>query len=233
VNSEQQLLYHAAADCFIDAGKFAWHFARGKLRRDPIYFSLLKQGLLPNQGKLLDLGCGQGILLALLAAARKQFETGAWPKDWPPPPKLAMHGIELREDSVRTAQRVLDSGITVERGDLRHASLTPCSVVVILDVLHYLDETSQRKLLERVAAALEPGGVLLMREGNAAAGISFQVTQWAERIAGIGHGHLWLPMYYRSTAQWIRLLEELGFTVTTQPMSQGTPFSNVLLIARR
>jgi|GEM_PF-248563 len=234
VNSEQQSLYHAAADCFIDAGKFPWHFARGKLRRDPIYFALLKQGLLPDQGRLLDLGCGQGILLALLAAARKQFETGAWPKDWPAPPlKLAMQGIELREDSVRTAQRVLEDGITVEQGDLRQASLTPCSVVVILDVLHYLDEASQRKLLERVAASLEAGGVLLVREGNAAAGISFQITQWAERIAGIAHGHLWLPMHYRSTAQWIGLLEDLGFAVTTQPMSEGTPFSNVLLIARR
>ena len=128
---------------------------------------------------------------------------------------------------------MLEDGITVEQCDLRQASLTPCSVVVILDVLHYLDETSQRKLLKRVAASLEASGVLLVREGNAAAGISFQITQWAERIAGIAHGHLWLPMYYRSTAQWIRLLEDLGFTVATQPMSEGTPFSNVLLIARR
>ena len=36
----------------------------------------------------------------------------------------------------------------------------------------------------------------------------------------------------RTLADWIAYLESLGFTVHSQPMSQGTPFANVLLVAK-
>ena len=39
--------------------------------------------------------------------------------------------------------------------------------IVISDVLHYLPYDAQEKLLERTMDALNPGGVLLVREGNA------------------------------------------------------------------
>lgn len=68
------------------AGRFAWHFARGKLAFDPVFPALLSLGLVPDQARILDLGCGQGLLLALLTAARDRFESGGWPADWPPPP---------------------------------------------------------------------------------------------------------------------------------------------------
>ncbi len=215
-------------------GRYAWHFARGKLRHDPVFFALLKLGLLPGQGQLLDLGCGQGILMALLLAARKQFAIGQWPEGWPPPPlQLAMRGIELRDDCVRAAQGALKSDATVERGDIQSIAFAPCSAIVLLDVLHYLSDSAQLQLLERIAASLEPGGVLLLRESDANAGVSFHVTQWAERAAGITRGLLWHKMHYRSTDQWIRLLELYGFAVTAHPMSEGTPFSNMLLVAQR
>jgi hypothetical protein len=33
-------------------------------------------------------------------------------------------------------------------------------------------------------------------------------------------------------SDWCSALTELGFTVTTLPMNKGTPFANILLIAR-
>jgi len=234
MNAQIKSLYDSTTASFIGEGRHAWHFARGKLRHDPVFFSLLKLGVLPDQGQLLDLGCGQGILMALILAARKQFALGQWPEGWPPPPlQLAMRGIELRDDCVRAAQGALNSEATVERGDIQSIAFARCSAVVLLDVLHYLSDSAQLQLLERIAASLEPGGVLLLRETDASAGVSFQITQWAERAAGIGRGLLWHKMHYRSTVQWIQLLERYGFTVSTQPMSEGTPFSNTLLIARR
>ena len=79
-------LLDAAAQPFRRAGIWTWQHARGKLRFDPVYFSLLRRGLLPNDGTLLDLGCGQGILLALIAAAGRQFRCGNWPAGWHAPP---------------------------------------------------------------------------------------------------------------------------------------------------
>ena len=53
-------------------------------------------------------------------------------------------------------------------GDMRSAALPPCDLVVILDVLHYVDKAAQRALLQRVYDALRPsGGRLLLRVGDA------------------------------------------------------------------
>jgi len=43
-------------------------------------------------------------------------------------------------------------------------------------------------------------------------------------------GH-WQRLSCRTLAEWCTLLERLGFTVRSIPMSEGTPFTNVLLVA--
>ena len=233
MNPEIRPLFEAATRPYLGAGRYAWHFARGKLRHDPVFFSLLRRGLLPDRGKLLDLGCGQGVLLSLLEAAKAQYHAGAWPRSWPAPPlNLALQGVELREDRVRAARQAL-GGVEVIQGDLRGIELQPCAVIAILDVMLYLGEAEQQRLLDRAAAALEPGGLLLLREADASAGFAFQVTKWSERIADAMRGNLARPLRYRSAVQWIAELSERGFTVSAEPMSKGTPFANVFFIARK
>lgn len=234
MSPEIRPLFEAATRPYIRAGRYAWHFARGKLRRDPVFFSLLRRGVLPDRGRLLDLGCGQGILLSLLEAAKERYRAGAWPRNWPAPPlSLDLLGIELREDRVRAAREALGAGVPVMLGDLREVALPPASVIVILDVLLYLGEDEQLRLLDRVEAALEPGGLLLLREADASAGWAFQVTKWSERIAGALRSPLGRPLCYRSALQWIAELASRGLAVDAEPMSQGTPFANVLFVARK
>jgi SAM-dependent methyltransferase len=227
-------LFEAATRPYRAAGRYAWHFARGKLRHDPAFFSVLRRGVLPDRGRLLELGCGQGLLLSLLRAAREGYHAGWWPQDWPVPPlNLDLTGIELREDRVRAAREALGASVPVILGDLREVALRPASVIVILDVLLYLGDEEQRRLLDRVAAALEPGGLLLLREADASAGFAFQVTRWSERIAGALRNLSRQRLHYRGAVQWIAELGERGFAVEAEPMSQGTPFANVLFVARK
>jgi hypothetical protein len=44
-------------------------------------------------------------------------------------------------------------------------------------------------------------------------------------------GHSLLTTHCRSLTQWRALLAQCGFDVEATPMSQGTPFANVLLVA--
>jgi SAM-dependent methyltransferase len=234
VSPEIERLLEAATRPYRGAGRYAWHFARGKLRYDPVFVSLLRRGVLPNRGKLLDLGCGQGVLLSLLEAAKAQYPSGAWPREWPAPPMgLTLQGVELREDRLRAARQALDAGVEIVQGDVRKIELQRCAAIAILDVMLYLDESEQERLLDGVAAALDPGGLLLLREADASAGFAFQVTKWSERIAGAMRGDLVRPLRYRSAMQWIAELAQRGFTVSAEPMSAGTPFANVLFIARK
>ena len=218
-------------------GRFAWHFARGKLGWDPIFRSIMERGLLPQQGRVLDIGCGQGLLASLLQAVRHPEVQAGWPSHWAPPPRIgAYHGIELMPRDVARAQGALAHhplAARFECADMRDAPLPTCEAVVILDVLHYVDHAAQLTVLQRVRDALVPGGRLLLRVGDAARPRGFAVSQWVDKVVTVGRGHRVPPTWGRTLAEWQGLLCGLGFEVHSLPMSQGTPFANVLLVAER
>lgn len=218
---------------YLGSGMFDWEFVRGKLRHDPVYLQVLQQGLLPAEGRLLDLGCGRGILLSLLLTARSRFDRGLLPEAWPPPPVLDLHGIETGFKPAQAARAALGDQARIDVRDLRDSDLPPSRVVLLLDVLHYLPAEAQEDLLKKIATALEPGGLLLIRDADAAAGWRFTATRIQERICALARRHWKQRFHYRNAAEWSRLLEEIGFTVDLQPMGMGTPYGNVLLTAMR
>ena len=227
-------LLDAATRPYRDSGRFHYYFARGKLGRDPAFFALLRQGLIPDHVRLLDLGCGQFLLAALLFAARAQFDRGTWPADWTPAPiPGSFHGIELRANVVAAGQAALGDRVTLRRGDICETEFPASDVVVILDVLHYIDAASQERVLAKVAACLHAGGRLLLRVGDAAAGWSFLVTRMTDQLITMARGAVWPSFHCRSLSEWIALLERFGFVVRPEPMNQGTPFANVMLIAHK
>lgn len=226
-------LIEETAHRYLESGMFDWEVVRGKLRHDPVYLKLLQSGMLPSEGRLLDLGCGRGILLALLVTARERLAQGLYPEGWASPPSLELYGIETRLGPAAVARKALGEGAAIEVADLRDAALLPARAALLLDVLHYLPAQAQEELIARAADALEPGGVLLLREADAAADWRFVATRIQERTCALARRHWRQRFHYRSAADWKRLLEAAGFTVEVQPMGMGTPYANVLLAARR
>jgi SAM-dependent methyltransferase len=227
-------LIAAAARRYTPAGRVAVGFARGKLRHDPVFVALLKQGLVPDGVRVLDLGCGQGVLLALLVAAREQYRAGCWPADWPAPPqRLALHGVECRPAAVRRARLALGAEAEIETADLRDATLPSGDVVVLLDVIHYLDKPAQERLLAAIADALPQGGLFLMRVGDVSARAAALATRIVDHLVTLVRSGELHPLHRRPLPEWAALLERLGFDVTVEPKSEGTPFANVLLVARK
>lgn len=233
-------LHAAASGRYRAAGRFAWHFARGKLSRDPVFRGLVERGELGRQARVVDIGCGQGLMACLLQACHDLAASGRWPLAWPLPPEAqGYHGIELMPRDVQRAGAAaagLALAPTFECNDMRRAVLPPCELVVILDVLHYVDHAAQQAVLTRVRDALLQGRRelprrLLLRVGDAASRRGFAVSQWVDRAVTLVRGHRVPPTWGRPLAAWVALLQELGFTVQAVPMSQGTPFANVLLVA--
>ncbi|MGZ5699207.1 MAG: class I SAM-dependent methyltransferase [Usitatibacter sp.] len=222
-----------AAARYPSSDRFARHFAYGKLTGDPAFRRILADGMLPPRVRLLDLGCGQGVLASLLAAARERHHRGEWPGDWAPPPDAeAIRGIDLVEKDLARARRANPVGALFVQGDIRDAQFGPANAVVILDVLHYIDFDAQREVLRRVRASLEHGGVLLLRVGDASDSLRFRITVAVDRIVMRARGHRLPRLWCRPLGEWIRELEALGFAAEPIPMSAGTPFANVLLRAR-
>ena len=227
-------LLDAATAPYRAAGHGHYHFARGKIGRDPAFFELLRHGLIPDSARVLDLGCGQFLIAALIVAARRLFEQGNWPAGWADAPVPGtFHGIELRANVVRAGRDALGERITLEQGDICAADYPPSDLVMVLDVLHYLSAADQELVLGKITRALGDEGRLLLRVGDAAAGWSFTVTRIVDQLITMARGALWPTFHCRPIAEWTAMLERLGFRVRAAPMSQGTPFANVLLIADR
>ena len=242
-------LHQAATEPYRQSGRFAWHFARGKLSRDPVFRGMLQRGDLPAQARVVDIGCGQGLLASLLQACADAQAQGAWPAAWPEAASASTYtGIELMPRDVARAQAAVGSLGLAPRfvcSDMCSAELPACDVVVILDVLHYVDHAAQDGVLGRVAAALLEGqrdgqrdgqrvgrpGRLLLRVGDADSRRGFVASQWVDRIVTGIRGHRVAPTWGRPLADWVAALQARGFRVRSVPMSQGTPFANVLLVA--
>jgi cyclopropane fatty-acyl-phospholipid synthase-like methyltransferase len=231
---EEKAIYDLATVRYRAAGRYAFHFARGKLRYDPVFLAILRNAMIPDDARLLDLGSGQGILLSTLIAARQCYESGVWPGGWPAPPtQLQLHGIDLLAGDIHRARQALGERVILEGGDIRNTLFPSSDVVVILDVLHYVSRKEQEDILFRVAECLGSSGRLLLRVADAQAGARSVFTYLGDRVGTLLRGELWPRHNHRPIGEWSKLLEHLEFSVSTHPMSQGTPFSNVLLLADR
>ena len=226
-------LVKAASAPYRKASRFAWMFARHKLLLDPVFRHLLRHGLIAPRAQVLDIGCGQGLLASLLCAAAARAREDRWPCGWAAAPLDArVTGIELMRQDVQRARAALGDAAEFVCGDMRRTPFPRADTVVILDALHYIGIAEQDAVLERVRLALSPGGRLLLRVGDAAARRRFRVSQWADRIITFVRGHRVMPVFCRPLAAWQARLEALGFCVQALPMSRGTRFANVLLVAR-
>lgn len=228
-----QLLVRRASDRYLDSGITAWEFARGKMSGDPVYASVLGAELAAARGTLLDVGCGQGATLALVAEAQQTARQGAWDTTRPDPPQFdRLVGIELRPRVARMASRALEHEAEILAVDARGASLPPADVVLLFDVLHMMADDDQRRLLRAVRAALPPTGRVLVREADAGAGWRFQAVRAGNTLKALLMGRWRQRFTFRTQAGWRALLHEEGFDAHARAMADGTPFANVLISAR-
>jgi uncharacterized protein (DUF2062 family) len=222
-------LVRRASDRYITASITAWEFARGKLRGDPLYRATVCGALLPSGGTLVDVGCGGGLTLALLAEARTEYREGRWPAAWNPPPQFdRMIGIESRARPAAVAREVLGADASIVHGDARTSDIGPCRAVLLFDVLHILQASEQETLLATVSAALEPGGVMLIREADASGGWRFAVVRLGNRLKALAFGHWRQPLHFRTRDEWLACFASYGLSGQVWPMGAGTPFANVL-----
>ena len=231
-----RILLDDASRRFRASGHFAYHYARGKLSSDCIFRELLKRGIFPAEARFLDLGCGQGSLFSWLLAARNLFDKGCWPNDWPPAPQpLSLRGYELMPRDVERAAGAFGADhplVDIRQGDMCEVDFGTVDVVTILDALHYIDHVRQQDVLRRIRGALPAGGLFLTRVGDAGAGLPYRICNWVDHAVTFVRGHRLPKLYGRTLAEWVDLLQKLGFEVETVPMNDGKPFANIMLVCR-
>lgn len=208
-----------ASQRYAPVGRWALGFAKGKMSGDPAYQQVL-QRIDEGHRTLVDVGCGEGHLLALVRAVH---------------PAMELVGIDHDGERVQTARAALagEERLSLCEGDARGFDVPACDVIACLDVLHYMPEADQDALLKGFAAALRPGGTCLIREGRSDAGLASTVTRLSETLAVALGRHKGDGVWFRPAAETQATLEEAGLDVELTDCSEGTPFSNMLWIARK
>jgi uncharacterized protein (DUF2062 family)/SAM-dependent methyltransferase len=230
-------LVRRASDRFVAGSITAWEFARGKLRGDPLYRTVLLGRVLPagaSDGTLVDVGCGSGLMLALFAEAAACWREGQWPSDRPAPPVFSqLVGIELRGRVARLARRALGDAATIIEEDARHTPPMRCDAILFFDVLHMISFQDQEQLIAAMTAQLTPSGVILVREADASAGWRFRAVRAGNWIKAIAFGRWRESFHYRTASEWRQLFERFGFGVARRDAGEGTPFANELFVLTR
>jgi hypothetical protein len=74
---------------------------------------------------------------------------------------------------------------------------------------------------------------LILRVGDGAAGWHVWATTLVDRMVMMWRGTIVARLHVRPLTEWIACLEAAGFDVASHPMSEGTPFANMLLTCTR
>lgn len=106
--------------------------------------------VLPNEGRVLEVGCGHGLFSGYLARRS---------------PGLRVHGVDIDAAKIAVARTSEEPGrLDFAVGASGSVPDGPWDGVVLVDVLYLLDEAAQRALLKACAAVLAPGGVLVVKD---------------------------------------------------------------------
>ena len=187
--------------------RFLRSYVRSKVASDPVYAAVLERA----RGPIVDVGCGAGVLAAYLRARGCN---------------VPVRGIDHDPRKIAVAQSLGLPNATFTAGDAMEADLR--DTVVLLDLLHYLDDAAQASLLRRAAASAD---AVIIRE-------AVRDGSWRYRLT-------YLQEAFARATRWLRA-ERLnfpareaiagpfgGFDAEVTPLWGRTPFNNYLFVFRR
>jgi 1-acyl-sn-glycerol-3-phosphate acyltransferase len=109
--------------------------------------------LVPKQGKILDIGCGYGFMSYMLYFTSNRRE---------------ITGIDYDEEKIETANHCFSktSDLNFIHSDILNFKFDQYDAIILADVLHYLQPDEQNKVLEKCISQLNPGGIVIIRDGD-------------------------------------------------------------------
>lgn len=175
--------------------------------------------LLREEGRILDVGCGFGLFAAYFGQTQSRRQ---------------IVGVDPSARRIRLARALSEQlglrGHAFVEGDVRDAPLEgPFDAAYVLDVMHHLPRPDQRRVLERLAGLLLPGGMLLVKDITTEPRFGLLFTEALDRLM-VGWQE---PLSYRHHREWGQILTELGFRVRMVRVPDILPYPHVVIAATK
>jgi 1-acyl-sn-glycerol-3-phosphate acyltransferase len=192
-------------------------YLRVKMRMERYYKPF--NDLVPYEADVVDIGCGYGFLPYMLTFLS---------------PKRKVTGIDYDADKIRVALHCMSKN---DRIHFMHADASTCAlphadVFILSDMLHYLPVEKQRVIIERCAARVKTGGMIIIRDGDASLSDKHRLTRLTEFFSTrFGFNKTKGGLNFTSRDVIRKIIKSCGMEVSIIRNDEHT--SNVIYIARK
>jgi 2-polyprenyl-3-methyl-5-hydroxy-6-metoxy-1,4-benzoquinol methylase len=176
----------------------------------------LVESYVPRRGRILDFGCGYGMLSNFLALKS---------------PDRRVLGIDLNRERIRLAKRSSKGHpkVSFQLGDVRDFQGILFDAVVMTDVFHHIDDDNARVLLRIIHSCLSDHGTLVALDVDRSPLRKFYTTYLIDRLLNLTRS-----LHYRSRNRMLILLGKSGFRVQEVIRAdRGLPLSDVIYLCRK
>ena len=208
----------------------AFSLFRGAARADRLHVRVrwatcpvpLIDAEVPTRGRVLEVGCGHGLVSSYLALACATRE---------------VVGVDIDERKLAIA-RAAAARLDPRDGTLRFASSPhgavpagPWDAIVIVDVLYLLDADHELALLDACIAELAPAGVLVVKETDVMPQLKHAIAKAQEMLATrVLHITAGDTLSFTPITELAEYLADRGLSVSVRRVDAGYPHPHSLLV---
>lgn len=175
--------------------------------------------LLPQGRRVLDIGCGHGAFLLLLARYREPSH---------------LLGLDINPAAVRCARRLLarcpfaeSYGVETYDGLRLPSSVQTAEYVFLIDVLHHVPKVSQKAFLGGLFHEMQSGATLVMKDIDAANRLLAKFNLMHDLIVARQIAHT------MSVYQAEQLLSDIGFVIGSAKKQRRLCYPHYTIVARK
>lgn len=164
---------------------------------------------IPNSGRIIDLGCGEGVTAKYLANIKTRQVVGV-------------------DNNKKRLQHSTQKNLFFILSDIRSFNLKGADAVVISDVLHHLKFKDQKELLVKIAKNLKKGGVCIIKE--------IDTNEFTRSKLSRFWDFAFYPkdkIYYQNSNNLGNFLRSIGFSLKIARVSRFFPGSTTLYICQK
>lgn len=171
--------------------------------------------ILPYQGTIIELGCGEGLLANYLAISS---------------PKRKIIGYEIVPERLARARKgVKNASYYVT--DIVDRPFPQADAFILFHVLHHLPgKDAQEKVLQKVKKSLRKRGKLIIVEVHVKPTLKYVAAWIADHflVPWVFEKRFFTRAYFRKEEDWRRVLKKMGFKTIAREETLGRPFPNII-----
>lgn len=169
--------------------------------------------LVPEEGLIVDLGCGYGIfanMLGIMSVRRHVI------------------GFDLDREKIKYADRGIPN-VSFFNSDITKTEVPPADCIILVHVVHHLPSyEAQERLLMACVSRLKPGGSMIITEVDSRPRWKFMLSFFAD--------HILYPrdtIHFRARHDFLALFKKVGVDTHVIEMHQGALFPHITYICTK